>query len=346
MAWLKIVAVATVAALAVGLAVLHRVSPGLLQVARDVEEITVRAHLVDLRGAYLIEGMIAAENLYLDPSSQRVYATDLAGSIHLVDGPSWDELSIVRSVRLGRSALGVDRGPDGNLYVCVSNVSLRKWRTMGGSVVRVDPDLQSWTQVTHRYPSINGLAFDGDGRAYFASSRFTPLCAQGGVYMMHVAPGGEITSPELHIAGLGMTNGLRLSSTDGWLYFTETAVGVFAFAPGSSACVEVYHKARRIEGFDDVCVDDQSRVWMADPGRSTVKLYDVTTKRLVRFRIDGVGQISACALRRDNGRAILYLTEIHRSRSPLSGARDGRGVFAIPVDELLGLLPAQAEGPR
>ncbi|UCF10724.1 MAG: SMP-30/gluconolactonase/LRE family protein, partial [Candidatus Bipolaricaulota bacterium] len=260
--------------------------------------------------------------------------TDLAGWIHLVDGPSWDRLAISRAVRLGRGALGIDRGPDGQLYVCVSQVDLRGWRSVGGAVLRVDPELTSWTPVTESYPAINGLAFDGSGTAYFASSPFHPLRPQGGVYRMRVTDDGDVSVPELLLEGMGMTNGVRYSSAHGQIYFTETVVGAFAFSPHEDGYRSVYRKSRLVEGFDDLAIDSEGRLWMADPGRSTVKRFDPGTRQLTRFRIDGVGQVSACGLRLEGGRAILYLTEIHRSRNPLLGRHDGRGLVVLPVDGL------------
>jgi sugar lactone lactonase YvrE len=336
MGWLKIGLIAAIVAFGVAVAVVHRLAPGLLPVDRSVKEATLRVALSELPGAYWIDGMQAVENLYLDPSSHRVYATDLAGYVHQLDGESWDRLEIVRSVKLGESALGIDRGPDGALYVCVAQVDLRRWRTVGGSVVRLDPEMGSWKPITDPFPSINGLAFDGQGRAYFASSRFTPLPARGGVYVMDVNSTSAASSPKLLFAGLGMTNGMRLGP-EGRVYFTDTLVGTYAFSPDGGAPSLVYRKTRRTEGFDDLCIDGEGRLWMADPGRSTVKLFDPRADRLLRFRIEGIGQISACGLRVSEGREILYLTEIHRSTNPLLGSHDGRGVVVIPVDVLLAL---------
>jgi sugar lactone lactonase YvrE len=331
---LKIGVIAAVAAVGGALIVLHRLAPGLLPVDRSVHETQIRCSLEEIPEGYLVDGMAGVENLYVDPVSNALYATDLHGSLHVVDGASWDALSIVRSVRLGESALGVDRGPDGALYVCVSEVGLGMWRTIGGSLVRLAPDLESWERLTEPHPAINGLAFDRDGRAFFASSRFSPLNPVGGVYRIRVTEENS-SPPELRVRGQGMTNGLRYSPVDGRIYFTETLVGVFAFAPEGREPTVVYRKARRFEAFDDLCVDGDGRLWMADPGRSTVKLYDPETHRLVRFRIRGIGQTSACAIRRSEGREILYVTELHRSTHPLFGARDGRGVLVVPVDQLL-----------
>jgi sugar lactone lactonase YvrE len=334
MVWLKVGLIAAVA-LAVSVAVLHRLSPQLFSVSRDIEERTLRLRFSELEDAFLIEGMSAAENLHLDGASRKVYVTDLAGRLHEIDGPSWNRLALVRSVQLGTSAFGVDRGPDGALYVCVSNVGLRRWRKTGGAMLRVAPDLGSWETLADGFPGINGLAIAGDGQAYFASSPFHPLQAKGGVHRMPVAVDSTPSAPELAAAGLGMTNGVHFAASDGRVYFTETVVGAFAWSPADGDVKTIYRKTHWIEGFDDLCLDAQGRLWMADPGRSAVKCFDPATRHLTRFLIEGIGQTSACGIRPECGRDILYLTELHESRNPLIAGRDGRGLVVIPIDELL-----------
>ena len=61
-------------------------APHLITIARNIEEETVTIPLEELDGAIFVQGMNACENLYVDSESMRVYVSDLAGSIHLLDG--------------------------------------------------------------------------------------------------------------------------------------------------------------------------------------------------------------------------------------------------------------------
>ena len=79
---------------------------------------TVKVALEDLDRAVFVQGMNGCENLLVESDSLRIYVSDLDGYVHLVDGDSREHLRVVRSMQVGEEyALGIDRGPDGFLYV-------------------------------------------------------------------------------------------------------------------------------------------------------------------------------------------------------------------------------------
>jgi sugar lactone lactonase YvrE len=88
------------------------------------------------------------------------------------------------------------------------------------------------------------------------------------------------------------------------------------------------------ESIDDLCMDAAGRLWMTNPGKSTIKSFDLKTNRLIRYNIEGIGQTSSCRIRREQEGEILYMTELKRSHDPLSKVLDGRGLIAIPLKSL------------
>ena len=294
---------------------------------------TVEADLGNYRGVALVSGMNGCENLYLDQDSLRLYVTDLHGYVHLINGPSRNELKLVKSKMIaGEFALGIGAGPDGNLYVAASE---KNWMKQGGAVYRVDRDLEKVEKLTGNMPGINGLTFDPSGNLYLATSNMSFLRPRGAIYLMKFNPDGKFTAPEVWAGGRKIVNGMYFSGKENRLYFSETLSGVYRVGPESGQVEEVFAKAKTMDFFDDLCQDQAGNLWVADPGSGSLKEYIPGSGELVRFKIKGIGQVSSCRIRIENGEEIIYLTELKRQPNKmLFGKFDGRGVFSLPLAEL------------
>jgi hypothetical protein len=313
-------------------------SPHLVRRARGVDERIVRVNLEELHDARFVQGMQSGENLYLDPTSMQAYVTDLNGYVYLLNGHSWNDLEIVKSLKIGTFALGIDKGPDGWLYVGVSEHDMLGWIEQGGAIFKLDMALEQPVKLTESYPALNGVAFDGEGRCYFATvSEYDFLHPNGEVYIMEVAPDGTHSEPQKLLSNVGLANGIHYNKQLNKLYLSNTIERVVAFNPCQTAIDEIYLKTKYLEAIDDLCTDSQGNLWMTDPFDSFVKMYDPQTKHLIRYVIDGVGQTSSCGIRNENGEDILYVTEIKTKREPLSETYDGRGVVILPLQSLVQL---------
>ena len=257
--------------------------------------------LEELDGAIFVQGMNACENLHVDSESMRVYVSDLAGSIHLLDGESRERLKIVKSLKIGQFGLGIDKGPDGSLYVGVSQYDTQGWSEQGGAIYRVAPELNQ---------------------------------PEGNVYMMQIAPDSSYSEPEIFLQDVGLANGLHYNAQENRMYLSDTLEMVSTFIPGEQRLETIYRKTKYLEATDDICTDHQGNLWMSDPFESTLKNYNPKTKQLVRYDIEGIGQTSACGIREEDGEEVIYVTEINRKRAPLSDIYDGRGVLIVPVNSL------------
>lgn len=338
---LWIVAIVAVIVVLIGIGgyvYLRTSSPHLIRRARGVDERIVRVSLEELNNTRFVQGMQAGENLYLDTTSMRAYVTDLNGYVYLLDGHSWNDLEIVKSLKIGNYVLGIDKGPDGWLYVGAGGPNAEDWITQGGAIFKLDMTLEQQVKLTENYPALNGVAFDGEGRCYFATvSKYDFLHPNGEVYMMEIAPDGTLSEPQKLLANVGLANGVHYNKQMNRLYLSNTIERVVAFNPGQIAIEEIYLKTKYLEAIDDLCTDSQGNLWMTDPFDGFVKMYDSQNKRLVRYVIDGVGQTSACGIRKEGGEEILYVTEIKTKREPLSENYDGRGVVILPLQSLLQL---------
>lgn len=322
-------------------------SPHFFRVARDIDEVTVKLALDDLDGAIFIDGMHACENLYVEQETMRVYVADLGGHIHLLDGETREKLEIVKTLDTGRTGLGLEKGPDGFVYAVlgIDRYDTPAWMEQGGAVYRVDSGFNQVVKVTDNYPAMNGLACDGAGGCYFASSNWNFFKPEGNVYRFQIAPDGSASPPELAFQDLGLANGLHYNTRDNRMYLSDSLERVTAFTPGEHSLDLIYQKTKGMEAFDDICTDRQGHLWMTSPLESTLKVYNPQTKQLVRYDIEGVGQTTACAIREEQGEEVLYVTELNTKRSLRSmTAYDGRGLFIVPVKSLLNIkTPAVAD---
>ncbi len=303
------------------------------------EEKAVSVHIDDLNAAQLYEGMNSCENCFPDPESNRLYVTSLTGHVYLLDGENGAFLTIQKQIRPGGYALGIDRGPDGKIYMAIApGTTDDEWKKNGGYVARFDADLESMEILTEMYPSINGLAFDDDGYCYLASSNFNFLFPEGTIHRFTVLPDGRVSKPETLIASMGMANGLFADPASGRILYTDTLETAGFLREGTdtdeSSLEVIYRKTSMTEAFDDLCTDSRGRLWMTDPNCRTIKQYDPINDTLVRYTIDGFGQASSCRIRMENGEEILYITELKSPVKNKENPYNGRGVLRVPVRAL------------
>lgn len=286
--------------------------------------------LADVNGR-LVTAMKGAENLVLVPDSLRLYVTDLSGYVHLIDGTNVNRLEIVKSLQISDMALGIEIDPDGYLYVNAATTD--EWMDEGGAVYRVDAELESAERITGGYPGINGMTQDSEGNLYFAIGNLKLFGAKGAIYKMTYQGNGEYSNPEEFISDLKSPNGMFYDSSQNRLIFTEVFKGVSAYDLDDDTTEPLVGKSRTVEGFDDVCLDSNGDIIIADPPDGLAKIYDANSDMVLLIRIGDTGIGSACQTRITEGVEYLYVTE--RLTNKQSKEQDGRGLYIIPLDELM-----------
>ena len=309
-------------------------SPLALKFSKGVEEVRIDVPIDSLADVFFLEGIIGAENLYLDDSSLAFYVTDLNGSIHHCDTLPGGGLGIIKSLPAGSRAFGIDKGPDGSFYAAITGPG-KDWKTDGASIYRVSPELDSLVRLTDDFRAMNGVACDDGRMLYFASSNFRTFNPKGALYQARLNDDGSMATPQIVFDDPGLYNGLCYDPRQDLLFFSNTIGGAYCFSPGDTNFKEVFLKTRFMEACDDLCTDVAGNVWMTDPGYSTIKMFNPGTNRLIRFNIIGIGQTSSVRIRNEQGHEVLYMTELKRTHQPASDVFDGRGVFVIPARSLL-----------
>jgi sugar lactone lactonase YvrE len=313
-------------------------APQLLEFSKGIAEIKITVNPDSLTGARFITGMNGCENIFLEEHSRGAYVSCLDGRINYLAQDSTGILGIRKSFKAGNAVTGLAMDKEGNLIAAVCNNSLKEWRTKGCSLFRISRDLVTMEKISGDFPAMNGICADSSGNLYFASSNFNVLSPEGAIYRMISDDDGSFRSPEPLIQDAGMANGLYYDHFQDKIFFSNTLGGVYEFSPKEYVLKDVYLKLRFMEACDDLCTDISGNVWMTDPGYSTIKMFNPGTSRLARFVIEGIGQTSSCRIRSENGREMLYITELKKNHQPMSGNFDGRGVLIIPAQSLLKLL--------
>jgi sugar lactone lactonase YvrE len=316
-------------------------APHLLEFSRGITEFRVTVKLDSLEGGQFVTGMKGCENILPEKDSTGVYVSCLDGNIHYLSPEPSGGFRISKSFKAGEAVTGLAISADGSLYAAVSTVPMKEWLTTGGSIYRIARDLSSKGKITENYPAMNGICADSQGNLYFASSNFNLFHPDGKVYRMISNENGLFSPPEPYILDAGGANGLYYDQLQDKIFFSNTLGGIYEFTSQDNTLKEVYLKLKFLEACDDLCTDISGNVWMTDPQHSTVKMFNPGTNRLVRFNIEGFGQASSCRIRSENGREMLYITELKLSHSPVSTDFNGRGVLVVPAQSLLKLLEPQ-----
>ncbi|NTV84354.1 MAG: SMP-30/gluconolactonase/LRE family protein [Bacteroidales bacterium] len=313
-------------------------APHLLEFSKGIAEYRITVDLDSLEGAQFITGMNGCENVLPVRDTNGVYVSCLDGHIHHIGPDQSGDFKIIKSFKAGEVVTGLAMSDDGRLYAAVCVHHMDEWRTRGGSVYRVSNDLAGMERISTDFPSMNGICFDGKGNLYFTSSNFNFFHPDGKVYRMLSDGDGLFRSPEPYILNAGGANGLFYDDFQDEIFFSNTLGGIYKFTSQDNNLNAVYLKLRFMEACDDLCTDISGNIWMTDPGQGTVKMFNPGTNRLVRFNIKGIGQASSCRIRSENGREMLYITELKQSQSPMSSEFNGRGVLIVPAQSLLRLL--------
>jgi sugar lactone lactonase YvrE len=335
---LAIIGFAVIFLLLAGYVFIRLRAPQLLEFSKGIAEYRVAVKLDSIDGARFITGMNGCENIYLEDEKPGCYVSGLDGYIHYLVCDSSGMPVIRKSFKAGNAVMGLSFDNQGHLLAAVCNNSLKEWRTKGAAIYRVSRDLVTMERLSEDFPSMNGICVDMAGNLYFTSSNFNIFRPEGTIYRMLYNGNGLFQSPEPFIRDAGLANGLFYDRSQDKIFFSNTMDGVFEFTPRENVLKAVYLKLRFMEACDDLCTDISGNLWMTDPGHSTVKMYNPGTGRLVRFIIAGIGQTSSCRIRSENGREMIYITELKKNQQPLSEIFDGRGVLVVPAQSLLKLL--------
>lgn len=285
----------------------------------------------DIESMQFVQGMKGAENIYLPGDSTKAYITDLAGHIYLLDKDVRGKLEIKKSLSIGKLALGITEGKDGNLYVNASSYGKQGWLKHGGEVFKVDTELTAFEKITGAYQGINGLTVDAKGSLYFTAGNLKFFSPKGEIYKIpYNTESGKYGKPLSFIDKLGSANGIFYSKHHNALLFTETFSKTSAVNLTTNKVQTLFGKTKMAEGFDDLCVDTKGRIWVTEPVRGFIKMLNPADRKLTRFHIHGLGLASSCQTRTEAGKEYIYVTEREISRN-----NDGRGIVVLLIDELL-----------
>jgi sugar lactone lactonase YvrE len=287
--------------------------------------------LKDFNSAQFIQGMKGAENMYLVPNSSAVYVTDLSGTIYLLDENDDGRIRIKKSLKIGKSAMGIVQGKDGYLYVNASEYDMDGWLEYGGEVYRVDTELKSYVKITDKFKGINGLSIDDNGNLYFAIGDLNFSSPHGAIYKMtYNEKLKQYSKPKLFLDKLGSANGMFYSKTHNSIFFTGTFSKVSMVNLQTKKVTEVFGKTKTVEGFDDLCMDSNGRIWAADSADEVLKMYNPQNQKLIRFHIKELGFASSCRTRFKGEEEFIYITE-----RQIDKLNDGRGLIILSISELL-----------
>lgn len=293
-----------------------------------VNKSEVNITLEEIEESRFIKGIIGAENICLDQDSMKVYISDISGNLTLIDGDNFNELEISKSKKVGNLVLGIAQDGDKNLYAGICNYDVKQWKDKGGAVYKFDSNLEDMDKITADYPGINGMTIDNNSQLYFASSNFDAFDSQGNIFKIDLNRPSEV---EVFIADTGMSNGLYFDPQLNQVFYSDTTTGVYMFNLNTPILTKVFEPQRFWGLIDDLGTDSNGRIWMSDPGGSFVKCFDPESNKLVYFKIKDLGHASSCRVRNENGRDILYITELTLKGK---GIYDGRGLIILPIDSL------------
>lgn len=293
-----------------------------------IEKSSVKLELKEIKGSRFITGIDGAENICLEQSSMRVYISDIAGYITVLDGEDFSDLKIVKTKKVGELVLGLAQDSKGYIYAGICNYNVDEWRDKGGAVYRFSSDIDSMIQITPEYSGINGITIDNQDQLFFASSNFDPYEPEGCIYKISLA---NFSEPEIFIEDAGMANGLYYDPNNSKIFFSDTITGVYTFSSDKPQLNEVFKSQRFWGVIDDLGTDSQGRVWMSDPGSSFFQCYDPVERKVTYFNMKEFGHASSCRIRNENGEDIIYITELTMEGK---GIYDGRGLVIIPLKSL------------
>lgn len=316
-------------------------SPYFFVFSDEVEEIELKIDREELQGLNFYGGVSGCENLLLDENSMRFWVTDLTGNLTAFGTNNGGDMEIKRQIKLGEMCTGITMGPDSLLLVAVSEVSSDEWMDKGGRIISIDTLFTARNNITSEFPSLNGISMSSEWEILLlTTSNFNPFNPAGSIYMTGRVE-GEWEKPSIAVPDFGLANGIWYDRYLDRFLFSNTVEGVFVLEKSDLEPQPVYYKTSFLEITDDLCGDPDGNIWMTDPGNSTLKVLLAGSDKLVRFSIKGIGQTSSCRIRMEEGNPVIYFTELKQKHNLRSQVFDGRGVFSVPVYDLLNRVPVK-----
>lgn len=307
-------------------------APHLFTFEKNIEERSISIDLDQLE-YQLIEGITGAESLHVGDRypEDKIYVGSINGEIAEISGRQWDSLAITKIKKLGKLVLGIAQRSDGGLFVSISDNDSTEWVEKGGYIAQLNDSLEEVRRTSGIFPSNNGLAISNSDEVFLATSNFNPYKPSGSILRFDTS----LQRMDTVIKEIGVANGVYYSQQDSNLYLSNTFEGVYAYNTNKKQAERIYLKTRFKEITDELCVDPFGNIWMTDPATSTIKMYKTEARSLTRYDIKGIGQISSCRIRMENGIPILYMAELKRSSSEKYKRFDGRGLWVMPLIQLL-----------
>jgi hypothetical protein len=282
-------------------------------------------------GPYVV-GMHGVENLTFDGGGA-LFVTGLDGMIYRVEPHSdpWQGTITARK-KLGAMCLGIEVGPDGMVYVGVSDEKgIRR-------ICRMDKSFENITALTEAIPGLNGFE-QANGYLYYTSSNESLVCPRGVIYRVKFGAEENFKHPEVVVAKAGMVNGLALSPDQSTLYYTETLGGLWAFNLATQTRKRIY-KPAVITIFDDLTTSPDGTIWLClNSGEAIVAIKDGIAH--AAYKVGDLRAPSACAFGKGPGFSPdrLYITEFGLKGRSLT--MNGRGVWVLDVTALKAVMEQQ-----
>lgn len=273
-----------------------------------------------------VSGMNGVENLTFDGAGG-MFVTGLDGTIYRVV-PTDDPFKgrIADRKKIGKMCLDVEAGPDGMLYAGVTDEK-------GISrICRISRDFSSVEPISSPIPGINGMAQDGKGNLYIASSNMSFLNPKGRVLRARIGDDASFMNPEVFIETGGLANGLAFSPDGSKLYVTNINGMLFSIDMNTRE-KKVLYSPGKTQIFDDMDAAADGTVWLCFNSEMAI----VPVKGDIAefgYRIGDLKAPSSCKFGKGPGFRpdFLYITEFGLKGRSMK--MNGRGVFVVPVFEL------------
>ena len=274
-----------------------------------------------------VDGMNGVENLTFDGEGL-MFVTGLDGTIYRIE-PTEDphKGKITAQIQPGKMCLGIAVSPDGYVYAGVADEDDNRY------IYKMNKDLNGLKRLGVPIKGLNGFEIDKDGILYFASSNESFFFPKGGVYYADTAYDKSFDDPKELLSGVGLVNGLAFSNDESVLYFTETTGAVWAYDMKKGDKTRVYKPRGFLQIIDDLTVDPEGRLWVCLNARKAIVVLE-NGEVAGAFRPGSMQVPSACEFGKGPGfrSDFLYITEY--GLKGRSFKTDGRGVWAVPVDEV------------
>lgn len=272
----------------------------------------------------------AIESICPDRKSMKIYAGDLNGFVHILDGQDRNSLKLIKSTKVAKGyCTGIILKSNNELCIGISD-GIGNWGKQKCYIIGADSNISVTDTIAGPDILINGIAIDTNDNLYFATGEFSLLFPKPG-FIKKLS--NTSRKPEVLISDCKRPNGLFYQSTNGKLFFTKTLDGIFSLNPETKEESVVIGNKKLVDASDDLCIDKSGDIWVANPPKGFIKCYQPDKNLVIYFKSKDFGTASSCRIRVENGEEVLYISEI---RNP-KGEYKGRGIISIPVKVLKNL---------